>query len=236
MSSFQGVRGGVGYNDPSFDADSQRRQQLAQLMLRQSESGPAIGATGALNKILSGAIAGYQMGMDGQEQQARGDARTATLADALRAGQGQAAETKSYGDGTTINWNERKGDPNQMAAILAGNKDTAGMGMQMQLGMMDEKRKNEAATAAALLKRQNDREDEFYKPIKTDDGSIIVPAMQPGFQMPGQAPRAPAPRAPSPQAAPQDGPVATAPPRPADAHQRLRADGSQLQQSRQHPG
>lgn len=193
MINFQGVQGGVGYNDTASDQDSRRRQQLAQLMLQQSNATPAVGWTGALNKVLAGAIAGYQMNKDGEEQKARGDARNDTLARALQAGQGQAAETKSYGDGTTINWDERKGDPNRMAAILMGNRDTSGMGMQMQVSQMDEKRKNEAAATAALLKRQSDREDEFYKPIKTEDGSIIVPAMTPGFQMPGQAPRAPVP-------------------------------------------
>lgn len=196
MINFQGVQGGVGYNDTASDQDSRRRQQLAQLMLQQSNATPAVGWTGALNKILSGAIAGYQLNKDGEEQKARGDAKSDTLARALSAGHGQAAETKTYGDGTAINWNERKADPQAMAAILAGNRDTAPMGLQMQIGQMDEKRKNEAATAAALLKRQNDREDEFYKPIKTEDGSVIVPAMMPGFQMPGQAPRAPAPQAP----------------------------------------
>jgi soluble lytic murein transglycosylase-like protein len=198
MINFQGVQGGVGYNDTASDQDSKRRQQLAQLMLQQSNAAPAVGWTGALNKVLAGAIAGYQMNKDGEEQKARGDAKNDTLARALQAGQGQAAETKTYGDGTTINWDERKADPNQMAAILAGNRDTAPMGLQMQLGQIENKQKNEAALATELRKSQLDRENEFWKPIKTEDGSIIIPALTPGFQMPGQAPRAqaPAPQAP----------------------------------------
>jgi hypothetical protein len=198
MAGFQGVRGGVGYSDTASDEDSKRRNQLAQLMLQQSNAAPAVGVTGALNKILSGAIAGWQMGKDSEEQKARGEARNATLADALRASQGQAAETKAYGDGTTINWDERKGDPSQMAAILSGNPDTADMGMQMQVSQMDEKRRGEVAATAALLKRQHDLEDEYYKPIKTEDGSVIIPAMMPGFQMPGRAPAQAAPQAPQP--------------------------------------
>jgi hypothetical protein len=211
--SFQSVQGGVGYNDTAGDADSRRRQQLAQLMLRQGEAAPAVGVTGALNKILSGAIAGWQMGKDSEEQKARGDAKQATLAEALRAGQGQAAETKSYGDGTTINWDGRKGDQGRMAEILAGNRDTAPMGMQMQVGQMEEQRKAETAAAAALLEHNRAIERDRMKPLDITDKQYFVP------DMPGQAP-APAqtaPPAPAPQAGPgpSTAPVAaTSPPTP----------------------
>jgi hypothetical protein len=235
MINFQGVSGGVGYNDTASDQDSRRRNQLAQLMLQQGNAASGVGVTGALNKILSGAIAGWQMGKDSEEQKARGDARNDTLADALRAGQGQAAETRSYGDGTEINWNEKKGDANQMAAILAGNRDTAPMGMQMQIGQMDEKRKNETATAAALRKVQTDRESKFWEPIKTDDGSIIIPAMMPGFQMQGQAPRA-APATPAPQAPGVDMRTAQTAPNPPPVEQQQLAAALARSESGGKPG
>jgi hypothetical protein len=160
--SFQSVQGGVGYNDPASDQDSRRRQQMARLMLDQSNAAPAVGVTGALNKILSGALAGYNIGMDAEEQKERGAAKNDTLARALSAGQGQAAESKTYGDGTAINWNERKADPAQMAAILAGNRDTAPMGMQMQIGQMDTKAKAEADLAKALREQDERRADARY--------------------------------------------------------------------------
>lgn len=214
MINFQGVRGGVGYNDTAGDADSLRRQQLAQLMLRQSEATPAVGVTGALNKILSGAIAGWQMGKDSEEQKARGEAKNATLADALRAGQGQAAETKAYGDGTTINWDGRKGDQGRMAEILAGNRDTAPMGMQMQIGQMDAKAKREADMADALFKQKLDQENERLKWRDVSDGKQWFVPDGPG-QTPASAPMvqpAPAPQAgPDPSTAPV---AATAPPTP----------------------
>jgi hypothetical protein len=210
MSNFQSVRGGVGYNDTTSDADSKRRQQLAQIMLQQSNAAPAVGWTGALNKILAGGIAGYQMGKDAEEQTARGHARNATLADAMRAGQGQAAETKTYGDGTTINWDERKSDPAMMASILASNPDTAGAGFQMQTNQIDAKAKGEAAAAAALLEHNRAIERDRMKPIDISDGKQwFVP------DLPGQAPAPMARPAPAPQPDPSTEPVAaTAPPIP----------------------
>lgn len=198
MLDFQSVRGGVGYSDPATDSDSRRRNQLAQLMLQQSNAAPAVGVTGALNKILSGAIAGWQLGKDSEEQTARVDAKNATMADALRAGQGQAAESKQYGDGTTINWNERKADPSAMAAILAGNRDTAPLGMQMQISQMDNAAKSQAELAKEAREHDWTLQHERSKPIDIGgdhqwfypDAPGQVPAQAPAPQMapPAQAP------------------------------------------------
>jgi hypothetical protein len=175
----------------SSDPQTALRMQMAQGLMRGSQA-PAQGfgenAANLGSKLLGAYMARKVMDEGKDREQARSD----TLANALRAGQGQAAETKSYGDGTTINWDERKADPDQMAAILMGNRDTAGMGLQMQMGQMDEKRKNEAATAAALLEHNRAIERDRLKPLDMDR-QWFVP------DMPGQAPQAapaPAPQAP----------------------------------------
>lgn len=187
--SFQGVNGGVGYSDPASDADSRRRQMMAQMMMQQVNQPTGAGWAGALNKVLAGALAGYSLNKDAEEQTARGDARNATMADALRAGQGQAAETKQYGDGTTIDWNERKADPKLMASILAGNRDTAPLGMQMQMSQMDTVAKNQAELAQLLFKNNLERENERLKPREIGDGKQwFVP------DAPGQTQAPPAPQ------------------------------------------
>jgi soluble lytic murein transglycosylase-like protein len=168
------------------------RMQLAQGLMQGGQA-PAQGFGENAANLGSKLIGAYMAKKVMDEGKNREKAKNDTLANALRAGQGQAAETKTYGDGTTINWDERKADPSQMAAILAGNRDTAGMGLQLQLGQIEDERKSKAALAAELRKSQLDRENEFWKPIKTEDGSIIIPALVPGFQMPGQAPQTPTP-------------------------------------------
>lgn len=216
--SFQSIRGGVGYSDTTSDSDSKRRQQLAQIMLQQSNAAPAVGWTGALNKILAGGIAGYQMGKDSEEQTARGHAKNATMADALRAGQGQAAETKTYGDGTTINWDERKGDPQMMASILASNPDTAGAGFQMQTNQIDAKAKAEADLARELRTQQADLAKEQRTHQHAIDlernKSIAIPGNGGGIFIPDAPGTAPTGGQPAPQAVPdlRTSPAAPNPP------------------------
>jgi hypothetical protein len=183
--------------DWSSDPQMALKMQLAQGLMRgQRAPAQSLGENMAnLGTQLLGAYMTRQVMGEGKN---RADARNATLADALRAGQGQAAETKSYGDGTTIDWNERKADPNQMAAILAGNQDTADIGLKMQMGQIDTKAKGDAEMARTLREHQLGIERDRLKPVDISDGKQwFVP------DMPGQAPApAPAPQAPAPQAGP----------------------------------
>jgi hypothetical protein len=196
--------------DWSSDPQMALRMQLARGLM-QGQQAPAQSWGEGLANMGSRLVGGYMAGQVMNEGRERDEAKAVTLANALRAGQGQAAETKSYGDGTTINWDERKGDPNAMAAILAGNKDTAQIGMQMQIGQMDTKAKNEAAMAREARAHQYAIDLERSKALDIGGDHKWWRPDAPGQT---QAP-APAPQmTPAPQAAPQAGPVATAPPVP----------------------
>jgi hypothetical protein len=170
----------------SSDPQMALRMQLAQGLM-QGQQAPAQSLGENVANLGSKLLGAYMMKKAMDDGRGRDDARNATLANALQAGQGQAAETKSYGDGTTINWNERKADPNQMAAILASNRDTAPMGMQMQLGQMDAKARGEAEMARLLREHNLTIERDRLKPLDISDGKQwYVP------DLPGQTPAPPA--------------------------------------------
>jgi hypothetical protein len=174
----------------SSDPQMALRMQLAQGLM-QGQQAPAQSLGENVANLSSKLVGAFMMKKAMDDGRGRDDARNATLANALQAGQGQAAETKSYGDGTTINWNERKADPNQMAAILASNRDTAPMGMQMQIGQMDAKAKGEAEMAKLLREHNLSIERDRMKPLDISDGKQwYVP------DLPGQATAAPPAQAP----------------------------------------
>ena len=77
------------------------------------------------------ALSGYLSNKASGDWDNRESNRAMAIANALKDASGTPAETKAYGDGTTINWDERK--PNFQAAIsgLAANPDTADMAMRM---------------------------------------------------------------------------------------------------------
>jgi soluble lytic murein transglycosylase-like protein len=121
--------------------------------------------------------------------------RNKALADALRMGQGQAAETKSYGDGTTINWNERKADPALTASLLSANPMTADVGMQMQMGQAEAKAKAESDLARTQREHDLALERISQTPIRLEDGSYVIPGQVPGYggsSTGGQPPQHPA--------------------------------------------
>jgi hypothetical protein len=169
----------------SSDPQMALRMQLAQGLM-QGQQAPAQSLGENVANLSSKLVGAFMMKKAMDDGRGRDDARNATLANALQAGQGQAAETKSYGDGTTINWNERKADPNQMAAILASNRDTAPMGMQMQFGQMDAKAKGDAETARMLREHNLAIERDRLKPLDISDGKQWY--IQ---DLPGQATAAP---------------------------------------------
>jgi len=91
--------------------------------------------------------------------------RALAIANALKDASGTPAETKAYGDGTTINWDAVKPNMGKAIAGLAANPDTADMAAQWQARELQFQREREAraedrnANQAFTLKRdavQND--------------------------------------------------------------------------------
>ena len=74
-----------------------------------------------------------------------------TYADALRAGTGRPAETSGG-----IDWKAQEANPALMAQILAGNRDTASFGMEMQFDAIQESRKQAHEMALQKAKRKYD--------------------------------------------------------------------------------
>lgn len=191
--------------DWSSDPQMALRMQLAKGLM-QGQRAPAQSFGEGLANVgqqLVGALMARRVLDEGK---GREQAANATLANALQAGQGRAAETKTYaqGDGAapvTIDWNEQKANPGMMAQILAGNPDTAKLGTQVALGQMETKQKAEADLATALRKAALDRENKLYEPIKTEDGSVVIPALlDPSLvgQVGGRTDPTPPPAAPGP--------------------------------------
>lgn len=129
-------------------ADYRRQRALAEQLM-------AMGATGApvytpmqglaqLGTTLVGAYAGRKADEAlAQSREADRQTKAALLASALRAGTTQAPRSETFQDGTTINWEGRKGNPEEMAAILAGNPLTAETGLSLQLQNLDMERENQ---------------------------------------------------------------------------------------------
>lgn len=129
-------------------ADYRRQRALAEQLM-------AMGATGApvytpmqglaqLGTTLVGAYAGRKADEAlAQSREADRQTKAALLASALRAGTTQAPRSETFQDGTTINWEGRKGNPEEMAAILAGNPLTAETGLSLQLQNLEAEREQQ---------------------------------------------------------------------------------------------
>ena len=114
------------------------REQLARMLAETSASKSVSTPLGALDKALGMGAAGFMNGQIQADDMAREESKRDTLARALQAGAGTPAAT-GPGDenmlGTDIP--AIAGDRDKMAAILAGNPDTADMGLTMTMGNMD---------------------------------------------------------------------------------------------------
>lgn len=145
----------AGFTLPSYDQTklSDPQYLLAQKVLADATNGaPAPGAFGAIAKTLQGALGGYMA----QQSKAAGVQRDAsaaqTVADAIDLGTGKPAETQTYGDGTTIDWNEQKANPDLMVKTMMANPDTASVGLDMMGRQMDTKQAAQAKLQEMMMK------------------------------------------------------------------------------------
>jgi hypothetical protein len=66
MDFSQSAPGVVGLPDPAADDEGRKRQMMAQLLMNSGAQSVGGGPMDALNKVASGALAGWQMGMNAQ--------------------------------------------------------------------------------------------------------------------------------------------------------------------------
>lgn len=69
MDFSQSAPGIVGLPDPAADDESRKRQMMARLLMHSGGQSGGGGPMDALNKVTSGALAGWQMGMNAQQPQ-----------------------------------------------------------------------------------------------------------------------------------------------------------------------
>lgn len=129
--------------------DYGRSRQLAQMLMDQGATGSPVATPleglARLGTTLVGAWSDKQAADKFRADEGKREITTGNaLAAAMREGMGTPARTESYNDGTTINWSERKGNPQQMAALLAGNPETADLGINMQFQNMAADRERQA--------------------------------------------------------------------------------------------
>jgi hypothetical protein len=138
------------------------RSQLAQTALQQGTNmAPAQGGWGeALARAFQGGMGGYMQGEIMKDAKRREADKAATLATALSVGKDLPAESKTYSDGTVIDWQARDGNQ-AMINALGSNPDTAPIGMSVQAQMMD----NERAQSAELAKMRLAGELKAAEPI-----------------------------------------------------------------------
>lgn len=104
-----------------------------------------------------------------------------SIANALQAGQGTPAETKTYdtpddsGNPTTINWNPVAPDPQRMTNILASNRDTAPMAMQMAMQRMQAEQalQNHLRLAQGMIPI-NVQGAQAMIPAKVDEANALI--------------------------------------------------------------
>lgn len=110
------------------------RLAMAQALMRQgTDTSPIQSPWQGLSRMAQAGLGGYMMGKTNEDWTNRENNRALAMSNALKDMQGTPAETKAYGDGTTINWNAKAPDVNRGIAGLMANRDTADMGMNMAL-------------------------------------------------------------------------------------------------------
>lgn len=141
------------YINPQFQniLKNDPRYALAQSLLQQglAPSDGKAGGLGVLAQALSAGIGAYQTNKLSDEAKARQTSASTDLATALGQMNGKDAETKTYNDGTTINWDAQA--PNMQAGIqtLGGNPDLADTATTLQLQQL--KGKQDLATQLAKI-------------------------------------------------------------------------------------
>lgn len=145
----------AGFNLPNYDQTklSDPQYLLSQKIISDATSGtPVEGPFGAMARTLQGALGGYIAKKSKETGEARDASAARTLNDALDLGSGRPAETQTYGDGTTIDWNEQKPNQDLMVKTLMANPDTVGVGTDMMARRMDTKQAAEAKLQEMMMK------------------------------------------------------------------------------------
>jgi hypothetical protein len=68
MIGFQPMAGVVGLPDPAANDEGGKRRMMAQLLMNSGNQSTGGGPLDAINKVASGALAGWQMGMQQKPQ------------------------------------------------------------------------------------------------------------------------------------------------------------------------
>lgn len=141
------LQGGGQYGGPiSLARARDPRYAMAQAMIDTGTSGaPARTNLEGLSRAGQALVGAWLMKDANNEYNNRESNRSLAIANALRDASGMPAETKSYGDGTTINWDAVKPNMNKAIGTLAANPDTADTALQWQKGEMDYQRGRQAA-------------------------------------------------------------------------------------------
>lgn len=147
------------------------RYQAAQQSAQWALSGaPAQGGWGeALARVFGGFTAGRQMNAAKEAARVEQANSQQALTDALSLGRERPAETKTYGDGTKIDWEARPANQEAMMRELYANPETAPIGMGIQGAMMEAQIANQAKANEPITPYQQAQLD------KKDNGITIGP-------------------------------------------------------------
>lgn len=145
------------------------RLQMAQALMRGGfDTSPVQHPIQGLARMGQALVGGYFANKVSEDAESRQKQSATTLAEALKAGQGAPAGLDPK---TGITWDTaRAPDPRAMAAVLAGNPDTAPFALQMQLSEIQ----NQAAMDKALKLEEAKRRGEPPKTREVKQGGNIV--------------------------------------------------------------
>lgn len=135
------------------------KMQLAQILARSGSQAQPTNTLGGIDKVAQMALSGYMMADEQQKQEAREKEYQQTMQNAMTAGMGTPetpdAPGPTIGGDAGYTAPAKAGDMSALARVLAGNQDTAGMGLQMTM-------------ADAAQKKALEREDALYVRSRTD--------------------------------------------------------------------
>lgn len=131
-------RHGAPLYGPIATARTNPRTALAALLMQEgSSTAPVQHWMQGVARMGQAAIGGLMLNREEEREREQQQRYTRTMADALMAYQGRPAETQTYGDGTTINWNEQKPNPRYAELLLSQNPDTLPLAWDMHSKNME---------------------------------------------------------------------------------------------------
>lgn len=140
------MQGGGSYGGPlAMQRMRDPRNAYARELIKAGvDTSPVYSPLQGLARVGTALVGGYEAKAIDKEWDDRESSRASAIANALRTASGTPEETKNYPDGTTIKW--QANPPNMRGAIeqLAGNRDTAELGLQWQGREMQAQREREA--------------------------------------------------------------------------------------------